>query len=119
MRAIKNRLNRPVSVRPLVVLRVGFGLLMLAGTIRFVWKGWIDEFYIRPIFHFTYTGFEWVKPLSQEGMLLLFAAQGLAAIFIAAGFFYRVSIAGFFLLFTYVELLDKTFYLNHYYFISI
>jgi len=43
----------------------------------------------------------------------------LASLFVAFGFFYRASIVTFFLLFTYVELIDKSNYLNHYYFISI
>jgi hypothetical protein len=37
---------------------------------------------------------------------------------VALGFFYRVASAGLFLTFTYIELIDKSTYLNHYYFIS-
>jgi hypothetical protein len=44
---------------------------------------------------------------------------GLASVFIAIGYKYRVAIIVFFLSFTYIELMDKTTYLNHYYFISI
>ncbi|HTC00956.1 MAG TPA: HTTM domain-containing protein, partial [Ferruginibacter sp.] len=40
-------------------------------------------------------------------------------LFILIGFFYRVSITTFFICFVYVELIDKTYYLNHYYFVSI
>jgi len=35
------------------------------------------------------------------------------------GYKYRIAIIVFFLSFTYIELMDKTTYLNHYYFISI
>ncbi len=35
------------------------------------------------------------------------------------GAFYRISVVLFFLLFTYVELIDKANYLNHYYFVSL
>jgi hypothetical protein len=41
------------------------------------------------------------------------------ALLIACGYWYRLSMALFFILFTYIELLDKTNYLNHYYFISV
>ena len=41
------------------------------------------------------------------------------SIFIALGFFYKVSTFSFFLIFTYIELIDKTNYLNHYYFVSL
>ncbi|MEO1644475.1 MAG: HTTM domain-containing protein, partial [Chloroflexota bacterium] len=77
------------------------------------------EFYIDPIYHFTYLGFQWVQPLSPNLMGAVFIILALLAGMIALGAFYRVSITAFFLLFTYVELIDKTYYLNHYYFISV
>ena len=64
-------------------------------------------------------GFEWVEPLGSTGMHLLFFIIILSALFIALGFFYRVSAIIFFAGFTYVELIDVTTYLNHYYFISL
>jgi hypothetical protein len=45
--------------------------------------------------------------------------MGVSALFIALGLCYRFASVLFFLSFTYVELLDKTNYLNHYYFISL
>ena len=112
-------LQLATPILPLAVLRVSFGLLMLVSTIRFAANGWIDEFYVKPTFHFTYWGFSWIRPLPAEGMTAVFILIGLASLCIALGLFYRVSIVSFFLLFSYVELLDKTYYLNHYYFISV
>ena len=112
-------LSRPVDIGPLVVLRVVFGLLMLVGAVRFMAKGWIRELYVLPQFHFTYTGFDWVRPLPEWGLWLVFVALAGLALAIALGFAYRLSMGAFCLLFTYVELLDKTTYLNHYYFISV
>lgn len=112
-------LVHPVSVVPLVIFRIAFGLLMFASTVRFVANGWVREFYIDPAFHFTYGGFGWVQPLPTPWIYGVFALVGIAALCIAAGLWYRASMGAFFLLFTYVELLDKTYYLNHYYFISV
>ncbi len=98
---------------------MAFGILMLASVIRFIAKGWVYDMYIRPKFFFPYYGFEWVKPLEGNIMYIIFALLALSALFIALGLFYRISSAVFFMLFTYVELIDKTNYLNHYYFISI
>lgn len=84
-----------------------------------MWKGWISELYILPKFHFSYYGFEWVKTLPGNGMYVLFALLLVAALFITFGLFYRLAAVVFFLLFTYVELIDKTAYLNHYYFVSL
>ena len=117
--SIRSRLSRPAGILPLIVFRVGFGLMMFISTIRFVGNGWVRAFYVEPIFHFTYVGFDWVKPLPADGMYAVFAALVLLSLCIAAGFCYRASMAAFFVLFTYVELLDKAYYLNHYYFISL
>jgi len=110
---------KPVSIAPLVIFRIGFGLLMFVSVLRFWWRGWIKELYVTPSFHFTYWGFEWVKPLGNPGMYVLFSVILVAALCIALGFFYRIAIILFFLSFTYVELIDVTTYLNHYYFISL
>ncbi len=91
---------------------------MLFSIIRFWSYGWIDKLYIQPKFFFSYYGFEFVRPLGQW-TYALFIVCGLAALAVAFGFKYRISIITFFLSFTYIELMDKTTYLNHYYFISL
>ena len=52
-------------------------------------------------------------------MYTVFVLMAVACFFIIIGFFYRLSITTFFLCFVYVELIDKTYYLNHYYLVSI
>ena len=112
-------LFKPVNSAPLVIFRIIFGALMLFGSLRFISKGWVSELYIDPEFHFTYLGFDWIKPLPGAWMYLPFIGMVFASLGILTGAFYRFSAALFFLLFTYVELLDKTYYLNHYYFVSL
>ncbi|MCE3227458.1 MAG: deoxyribonuclease HsdR [Bacteroidetes bacterium] len=75
--------------------------------------------YIMPKMFFPYYGFEWVKPLGDVGMYCVFGLLLLASLGIMAGAFYRLSAILFFVLFTYIELIDKTNYLNHYYFVSL
>jgi len=50
---------------------------------------------------------------------VLFIICAVAAFFIIIGYKYRLAMVSFFLSFTYIELIDKTTYLNHYYFISV
>lgn len=116
---VKNFLYRPVSIAPLASFRILFGAMLLFSSVRFVAKGWVDLLYIQPQFFFAYEGFEFIKPLLGNGMYFVFGGMILAAICILFGLFYRVASIAFFFLFTYVELLDKTNYLNHYYFVSI
>ena len=52
-------------------------------------------------------------------MYILFAIIIVASLCIAAGLFYRIACVVFFTGFTYLELIDVTTYLNHYYFISL
>lgn len=92
--------------------------MMLYSMIRFWYKGWIDTIYINPNFHFKYYGFEWVKGLG-EYTYLLFIVCIVSSVFIIIGLCYRASIVIFFLTFTYIELIEKTTYLNHYYFVSL
>ena len=110
--------HKYTSAAPLAVFRVIFGAMILASIVRFWSKGWIGDLYIKPRYFFTYYGFEFIKPLG-ENTYLLFAICGLCAFFVALGFLYRLSAIGLFLSFTYIELIDKTTYLNHYYFVSL
>ena len=92
---------------------------MFGSIVRFWWRGWVTSVYVTPHFHFTYSGFDWVQPLGSTGMHLLFFCIALSALLITLGLFYRAAAVIFFLSFTYVELIDVTTYLNHYYFISL
>jgi hypothetical protein len=106
------------SAAPLATFRIAFGLLVLLSMVRFWAKGWIDELYLQPRFFFSYYGFEWVKPLGPY-TYLLFVVCGFCSLLVALGLLYRVAAAGLFLSFTYIELMDKSTYLNHYYFVSL
>ena len=114
---ISSYLTKRVPSSSLSVYRFFFGLLMCFSIIRFWHKGWIEELYLDPIFHFSYYGFEWIKPLGDYTYLIFFICF-ISSLFVCIGFRYRVSIIVFFLSFFYIEMMDKTTYLNHYYFIS-
>ena len=107
------------SLAPLASFRALFGLVMLVSVLRFVAKGWVESLYLEPGFFFTYPGFGWVQPLGNMGTYALFVVMAIGAIGIALGYYYRLSSLLFFLSFTYVELIDQSNYLNHYYFVSL
>ena len=99
----------------LAVFRIVFGLVGVFIVARFFVYGWIEALYIEPAHRFTYLGLGWVKPWPGWGMYAHFATLGVLALGITAGYRYRICSLLFLLGFTYVELLDKTAYLNHYY----
>ena len=115
---VSKYLENTIEAAPLAVFRILFGLLMFAAIIRFWYNDWIEALYINPKFHFHYYGFDFIQ---VPGQLTygLFVLSAISALFVAFGLKYRLSIALFFLSFTYIELMDKTTYLNHYYFVSV
>jgi len=86
-------------IAPLAVLRIAFGAVMLISTIRFLLRGWVDAFYIKPKFHFTFYGFDWVKPLDATGMYTVFALLVITSVLVTIGLFYRIAMVTFFSLF--------------------
>jgi vitamin K-dependent gamma-carboxylase len=113
------RLFAPVDIASLVYFRVLFGGIMAAETGIYFHNRWIAMEFIQPRFHFTYYGFGWVHPWPGNGMYYHFAAMGVLAVCIIAGFAYRISAALFFLAFTYMFLLEQSLYLNHFYFVTL
>lgn len=118
MKFLNYNFKKQTNAAPLAVFRLFFGFMMFASIVRFWANGWIEKLYLEPTFHFSYYGFSWIKPIGNY-TYVLFVVCGLSALFIAIGYKYRIAIIIFFLSFTYIEFMDKTTYLNHYYFISV
>lgn len=102
-----------------VAFRVAFGLLVAYSSIRFLWRGWVDEFYLGAEQHLTYPGFEWVQPWPAPWMHLHVVALAVLGLLIASGRCTRVAAAIFAVAFSYVELIDRALYLNHYWFVTL
>lgn len=116
---LRAHFGAPVDAASLAAFRIVFGVMMLVGVIRFAAKGWIADQHVTPQIFFTFDGFGWLRPWPGWGMYAHFAGLGVLAACVALGLFYRWAIVLFFVGFTYVELLDRTNYLNHYYLISL
>lgn len=113
-----NGLNKPIPATSLAIFRFLFGLLMALSMLRFVSNGWVQSMYIDPSFHFSYYGLDWVKPIGIY-TYAIFAICFISSVTVALGYRYRWSCLVFTLSFLYIEGMDKTTYLNHYYFISV
>ena len=114
---VKEFINQPADITGLVFFRISFGLILLCEVFRYFDHNWIKRYWITPKFFFAYEGFEWLRPWSGDGMYYHFYLLGILAFFIAIGFLYRISTVLFFLGFSYIFLLDKSNYLNHFYLI--
>ena len=69
-RNIKNYFSQYAEAAPLAVFRILFGTLMFISLLRFYANGWIEKLYLEPSFFFSYTGFEWIKPLGSWTYLI-------------------------------------------------
>lgn len=109
------KLFEPVDNSPLIVFRIIFGLLVTAECWGAIATGWVERAFITPEYTFPFIGFEFLQPLPGDGMYYYYGLMGLLGAFIALGFYYRISILGFALLWAGSYLMQKTNYNNHYY----
>lgn len=119
LRKFREAAFRPVDNASIVVFRIAFGLLMAWNVWRFFSLERIAPYWLEPRFLFKYPGFSWVQPLPGNGLYVLWVTLGVLAIFIAAGFLYRVSVALFCLGYAYTFLLDEAKWLNHTYLVCL
>ncbi len=111
--------QKPIHIAPLAAFRIVIGLCMFVSTLRFMLLGWIEDHYIHPKFHFKYFGFSWIEAGNVYWQYFVHILLLAASLFVLLGLFYRIAAVIQFLAFTYTELIDLTYYLNHYYYVSI
>ncbi|MEM0997451.1 MAG: HTTM domain-containing protein [Bacteroidota bacterium] len=107
------------SASALGIFRLLFGVVLLMQIINFVSVDFISKDLVKPVLHFKWYFFSYVEPLPKAGLELLLFVLAAAAVLIALGRFYRIAVAIWFVGFTYLWLLDKGFFNNHYYLMSI
>jgi len=110
---------REVDAASLAVFRIAFGLLMFVESVVYLKKGWVRELYVAPEFHFTFPGFDWVRPWPGDGMVVAFVVMAAASLMVALGLFYRVAALVLCLVLTHVFLIEAAEYLNHLYLICL
>lgn len=108
-------LFKQVDNSALVVFRVLYGLLLASEAFGSMITGWMKRQFIDPEFTFTFIGFEFLEPLPGNWMYAVFALMGVAGLMVMVGYKYRLAIFTYALLWTYVYLLQKSSYNNHYY----
>lgn len=108
-------LAAPVDAAWLAAVRVLLGVVLAVSMTRFLANGWVERFFLEPTFHFKYWGFEWVEPLPAPLLYGLFVLLVALALGVAAGFAFRFCACAFALGLVYIQLIDVSTYLNHYY----
>lgn len=109
----------PADIASLVFFRIAFGVLLLWQVWWYFVKGLVALNWLAPRFLFKYYGFWWVHPWPGNWLYIHWAALGIFAFLVAAGFLYRASAILLFLSYTYFFLLDQARYVNHTYLICL
>lgn len=109
----------PRDASGLAVFRVFFGLIISWSALRFFVNDWIDQFFTTPTYFFSFWATPFITAPSSFAIHAIFAALVASGLLVALGLFYRPAVFITAALFTYVELIDVTNYLNHYYLVSL
>ena len=107
----------PVDGHSLAVFRIWFGLMGAVWAFDYLRSGRLYMVCHPDAWHFTYPGFDWVRPWPGSGMTVHFVGMLVAGLLSAIGLAYRLAIFAFALGFTHFFLIDRTNYQNHYYFV--
>lgn len=128
MNRLSEKLHQPVPIDWLVFYRVSFGCVMLWYAWKFLSTGAVELFYTVPLYHFTYDGFHWVRPIDFsfafgeqvfEFIHFEYMCLAVCALCIALGLLYRLTTVIFAICFVHIFLIDKCYYQNHYYLVSL
>jgi len=112
-----NKMFREVSASTLGLFRILLGILLVESI--FDLQGYVTNHLMHSKFFFTYDGFGWVGILEPFWLHLFFCVLFLAAIMVVLGLYYRFFSVILFLGYTYIFLIDRGHYNNHFYFYSL
>ena len=115
MDALSVALQRPVSSLSLGAFRALLGLVMLYSLTRFALSGWVEELWLKPQLHLKYPFAPWAKVYHPLQVWAQLGLAWLGALGLTLGLYWRQSLLLFALNFVYLQLIDLTNYLNHYY----
>ena len=112
---IQHYLFRPIDNSPLIIFRIAFGLLLAVEGFGAAGTGWVHTAFIEPTYHFPFIPFEWLTPLPGQGMVYYYILLGVLGIMIMLGWYYRIAIIGYAILWSGCYFMQKVSYNNHYY----
>jgi vitamin K-dependent gamma-carboxylase len=113
------RAATPVSGASLVVVRVALGVVAVISSLRTITYGWADTLYSKPHHRFTYLGLDWVPQPGPLGIRILLGGVAVAGVGLVIGRAHRWFAALLLVCFGWVEAIDATTYLNHYWFVTL
>ncbi|MFT7611823.1 MAG: vitamin K-dependent gamma-carboxylase [Parvicellaceae bacterium] len=110
-------MSKEVSASTLGLFRILLGVLLIDSIYH------LQEYFTTGLMHspffFKYDGFAWLELFEPFALHLFFCVIYLAAVMVILGLYYRFFSIILFLGYTYIFLIDKGHYNNHFYFYSL
>ncbi len=113
------KLGNIIDGTSISLFRIGFGIVLLWEIIYWLRIDFVKIFLTNPQVQFYYEFVPFLKPLPEGILTFLVLGLLVASIFIIIGKYYKVAMSFFFIVFTYIFLLDKAYYNNHLYLVSL
>lgn len=100
---------------PLIVFRIFLGFLLAAESFGAIITGWVSDRFVETIFSFNHIGFDCLQIFHGKTMYFYFVIMGILGVFVMLGYYYKMSISLFTILWSGAYLMQKESYNNHYY----
>ncbi|MBL4862655.1 MAG: HTTM domain-containing protein [Crocinitomicaceae bacterium] len=119
LKEFKLSLFKEVNPASLGLFRILVGTVLFVQTFWFIKTDFLSENIYKPVLHFKFYFFHFLNPLPESAMKLMMLGMLASAFLITIGKWFKYACAFFCFSFTYFWLLDKGYFNNHYYFISL
>lgn len=116
---VVQRAAHRVDASSLAVLRIAMGLVVVLSAVRTWAYGWTDRLYAGPTHRFTYLWMGWVPQPGPVGIRVLVATTAASGLALALGWRTRLAALALVISFGWIEAIDATTYLNHYWFVTL
>ena len=117
LKKIISWLNNPVPNISITLFRTVFSIILLIQTYYFISNGFIENNIVKPFMLFPFI--TWINPMPEIYLIILSYFMLIANIGMLFNKTARISTLFFLCSFTYFWLLDKAYFNNHYYFMSL
>jgi uncharacterized membrane protein YphA (DoxX/SURF4 family) len=120
MNSLFNLLEKKNNGIKLSIFRILFGVVVFweFGQLC-LWNTVGDYKYINTVVHFKFPFFSWVKQAPDTVMYFIFWSGLFLSILFILGWFYRYVSILLFVIYTYIVLIDISYWNNHYYFFTL
>ena len=120
LQKLSSALFNPVDGASVAFFRICFGFLVPLELLHyFLFRPFLEEFYFNPTFHFKYPLFEWVPDLPGIGVKILLVVISISFVMMGLGLFYRITRWTSFLSYSFLFLMERASFLNHWYMVCL